>query len=294
MSEALDALIALLDLETLEETIFLGQSRDYSQGNLFGGHVLAQALAAAYKTIPDGRLCHSFHSYFIRAGDFNKPVRYEVDILRDGRSLSTRQVNAYQDDKCIFCMNASFAIEETGFEHHKPMPRVGKPLKYMSEVERARRYKFLIPKKYQEVATADKPIINRDIKPVNPLRPKKRKPIRNRWCKANGQSDASNQALQHCLLAYASDMGIIGTGMMPHGVHFISPKIQAASIDHSMWFHHPVDMNEWHLFHMTSPVASNAKGLNFAHFYRQDGSLVATCTQEGLMRVKPKPKDTEA
>lgn len=290
MSKALDALVELLELKPLGDDQFEGRSRDYGQGNLYGGHVLAQALKAAYQTVGEDRLCHSLHSYFIRPGDFTKPVTYVVDRLRDGRSLSTRQVNAYQEGKSIFCMNTSFAVDEPGYEHQKPMPRVGKPTRYISEVERARRFKFLIPKKYREIATEDKPITNRDIKPINPLRPQKRKPIRNRWCKANGQTNPQDQALQQCLLAYASDMGFISTAMMPHGVHYISPKIQAASIDHSIWFHHPVDMNDWHLFHMTSPVASKGKGLNFAHFYHKDGQLVASCTQEGLMRVKPKPK----
>lgn len=287
MNAALKNLIKLFDLIEIDKGHYQGASRDYGQGRLFGGHVLAQALSAAYYTVPETQLCHSLHAYFINAGDHSEPVLYKIDELRLGKRFSTRQINAIQSGKTIFCMNASFQIDEGGFEHQADMPNVGEPEQWFSDYELAHKVQDKIPERIRPFVLAERAIEAREVNPVNPFNPEVRKPERFKWFRVNGRLDTFNQRLQQCLMAYASDMSLMGTGLLPHGYTYWSPKIQAASIDHSMWFHRPIDFSQWHLYHMHSPVASNAKGLNIGHMYTKSGELAVSMAQQGLQRFRP-------
>jgi acyl-CoA thioesterase-2 len=283
--DVLEELIALLALEKLEEDLFRGQSQDLGWGTVFGGQVLGQALSAASQTVSPDRPVHSLHGYFLRPGDVSIPVVYEVDRIRDGGSFTTRRVVAIQRGKPIFNMSASFQIVEPGLEHQTPMPNVPGPDGLMSERELAEKIAAKIPSPMREMATAQRPIESRPVAPSNPLKPDKRPPERQVWYRAMRALD-DNPALHNALLAYASDFNFLTTALQPHGVSWLSPQMQVTSLDHAMWFHRPLRMDEWLLHVMESPWAGGARGLVRGHFYNQQGQLVASTVQEGLMRER--------
>lgn len=283
MRSVLQELIALLALERIEENLFRGPSQDLGWGRVFGGQVLGQALSAAAQTVPAERLVHSLHGYFLRPGDVNRPVIYEVERLRDGRSFTTRRVSAIQKGRAIFTLSASFQVQEEGFEHHAPMPDVPGPEELLSEIELVHRIADQIPKVFLKQALAERPIEMRPVNPSNPLNPKVRPPERAVWYRVPCQLE-DNPALHRYLLAYASDFHFLGTAMQPHGVSWLQPHMQVASLDHAMWFHRPFRMDDWLLQVIESPSASGARGLVRGRFYTRDGVLVASSTQEGLMR----------
>ena len=284
-------LVSLLDLERIEMNLFRGQSPDDGVKRVFGGQVIAQALVAAYRTI-ENRVCHSLHSYFIRPGDPNVPILYEVDRARDGKSFTTRRVVAIQHGEQIFNLAASFQVPETGFVHQSPMPATKMPDELKSEDELRAMAKDHIPKEFQKQFARPRPI---ELKPVDPrqmISPAKTEPKKQMWLRSRGQIDPNNIALQQCLLAYASDMGILDTATKPHGVNWFTGGVQMASLDHSMWFHEPFDISDWLLYTMDSPSASGARGFNRGEVFTQSGKLVASVTQEGLMRPRePKFKN---
>ncbi|CAM3456252.1 acyl-CoA thioesterase II [Parendozoicomonas haliclonae] len=286
MSKVLDELLSLLQLEKIEETIFRGQSQDLGFGNVFGGQVIGQSLSAAKQTVEEDRGLHSFHCYFLRPGDANKPIVYEVDQSRDGRSFTTRRVVAIQNGKPIFNIALSFQQQEEGFEHQYPeMPDVTPPEEVDSELDRIRAIASVIPDNLRDKLTCDKPI---DIRPVNMpdiLKPEAMEPVRYVWMKANG-SLPDDIRVHKYLLAYASDFNFVTTSLNPHGINFWHPSLKVASIDHAMWFHKDFRMDEWVLYSIDSPVARGGRGFVRGQFFNQKGELIASAAQEGLIRRK--------
>ncbi len=283
MQPKLAELLELLRLERIEHNLFRGQSQDLGWGQVFGGQVLGQALSAAEQTVPEGRVVHSLHGYFLRPGDVARPIVYDVDRIRDGKSFTTRRVVAIQGGKAIFNMAASFQIAEEGFDHQDPMPEAPEPDQFLSEVDLARRFIERIPAPMREMATAERPIEIRPVDPINPLKPKPGPPNRMVWYRT---ADAlpDDPSTHQYLLAYASDFHFLTTAMRPHGVSWLTPGMQVASLDHAMWFHRPFRMDEWLLYVVDSPSASGARGLARGRFFDRRGRLVASTMQEGLMR----------
>ncbi|WP_433263555.1 acyl-CoA thioesterase II [Actinosynnema sp. CS-041913] len=279
----LDRLVALLDLERIEENIFRGVSPAESPVRVFGGQVAGQALVAAGRTVPPERRVHSLHSYFIRPGDPTVPIVYEVDRIRDGRSFTTRRVVAVQHGKAIFTLSASFQLDEPGMEHFEPVPSVPSPDSLPTYAESAAGY-------LQKVGMArlPRPI---DIRYVTepPWRAREDGPGEARsqvWMRADGKLP-DDDMLHVCVLAYASDMTLLDSILVRHGVYWGTDKVLGASLDHAMWFHRRFRADEWFLYDCESPSASGARGLATGRVYSSDGRLVATVVQEGLLRVLP-------
>lgn len=288
MSNVMQEVLDLLDLETIEKGLFRGQSRNFFGKNVFGGQVLGQALMAAGRTV-DGRLPHSLHGYFLRAGDVNAPIVYQVENIRDGKSFCTRNVKGIQHGENIFLMSASFAMPEEGLEHQVPMPEVEGPDGLPSEHELRLKVAPLIPERIRDVFIRERPVELRPFDPVNPFAPAKKEPRRYHWMKA--QSRLPDDPLLHmCILAFASDYALMSTAMLPHGVSFMQNNMQAASLDHAMWFHRDFRIDEWLLYDMDAPNASASRGMNFGRIFTRDGKLVATVAQEGLMRLREVPE----
>ncbi|KOC89940.1 acyl-CoA thioesterase II [Winslowiella iniecta] len=285
MSQALQNLLDLLNLEKLEEGLFRGQSEDLGLRQVFGGQVVGQALYAAKQMVPADRLIHSFHSYFLRPGDSQKPIIYDVETLRDGNSFSARRVSAIQNGQPIFYMTASFQSPETGYEHQNSMPQVTGPENLPSETDIARQLAEFIPEKAREKFLAEKPLEIRPVKFHNPLQGHVDQPERQVWFRANGQMPEDIRVHQY-LLGYASDFNFLPVALQPHGKGFLESGMQVATIDHSMWFHRPFDLNQWLLYNVVSTSASGARGFVRGEFYTQDGTLVATAVQEGVMRLR--------
>jgi acyl-CoA thioesterase II len=287
MSKVLDELVQLLALERIEEDLFRGQSQDLGWGTVFGGQVLGQALSAAVQTVPAERHVHSLHAYFLRPGDVSKPIVYDVDRIRDGGSFTTRRVVAIQSGKPIFNLAASFQTHEPGFEHQRAMSVAPPPESVPTERELYASFGDRSPK--WQAKSPERPFELRLIEaPDDPISPSKREPNRRQWMRAIGKLP-DNPALHAYLLAYVSDFAFMTTALLPHGVTGFTKGMQVASLDHVMWFHHPVRVDEWLLYEMDSPAASGARGLARGSIYTADGKLVASTAQEGLMRMR-KPK----
>ncbi|NOY28037.1 MAG: acyl-CoA thioesterase II [Oligoflexia bacterium] len=283
MSKVLTELVALLALERIEENLFRGQSQDLGWGAVFGGQVLGQALSAAEQTVPADRACHSLHAYFMRSGDASRPIVYEVDRIRDGHSFTTRRVRAVQGGKAIFSLSSSFHLTEPGFHHQDPMPQAPDPESLRSDVELARMVADMLPAGLRERATADRAIDIRPVSPTNPMAPEVRPPHKQVWFRANGPL-ADDPKLHRYLLAYASDFHFLVTSLLPHGVSWLTPGMQVASLDHAMWFHRPFRMDQWLLHQIDSPSAGGARGLVRGRVFDQSGQLVVSTMQEGLIR----------
>jgi len=280
-------LVDLLDLEQIDENIYRGQNYKTPWGRVFGGQVRAQAVHAARRTVPEDRLLHSLHGYFILAGDINVPIIFQVDTIRDGRSFTTRRVVAVQKGKAIFNLAASFQIAEKGFEHQISMPNVPSPQALISDREWAAKYKKELPDLYKRYQV-DRPIDFRPVERFDPLNPKKQRPFRHIWLKAK-DTLPDDQRIHKEVLAYASDYNLMGTSLLPHRANFQIKLMQMASLDHAMWFHHDIKMDDWLLYSLDSPAASNSRGFNRGNFFNQEGKLVASVVQEGLIRLR-KPK----
>lgn len=288
MTNVMQEVLDLLDMETIESGLFRGESRNIVGKNVFGGQVLGQALMAAGRTC-EGRLAHSLHGYFLRAGDTRAPIVYQVERIRDGKSFATRNVKALQHGEIIFIMSASFAVAEDGLEHQQPMPQVEGPEGIPSETELRQKIAPMIPEKVREAFARERPIEIRPINPVNPFAPQKQEAKRFHWMRAQNRLP-DDPLLHQCVLAFASDFALMGTAMLPHGVSFMQNNLQAASIDHAMWFHRPFRIDEWLLYEMDAPNASSSRGMNRGLIYSQDGRLVASTAQEGLMRLREVPE----
>jgi acyl-CoA thioesterase-2 len=284
MQAALAELLQLLAPERLEINLFRGASRDIGNPQVFGGQVLGQALRAAYATVAD-RAVHSLHAYFLRRGDFRAPIVYEVDRSRDGHSFSSRRVVAIQHGEQIFHMAASFHVAEPGLTHQIDMPDVPPPeqlpdLRELLEAQRAP-----LPPALARFAGRYSPFEFRPVGTPSLLISQRELPRQNVWFRAADSLDEDAQ-LHACLLAYVSDYHLLTTAMRPHGYTMASPDIVVASIDHAMWFHRPVRVDEWLLYSIESPAAAGARGFARASVFTREGVLVASTTQEGLMRVK--------
>ncbi|HYJ80018.1 MAG TPA: acyl-CoA thioesterase II [Longimicrobiaceae bacterium] len=285
--QPLDLLLELLDLERLELNLFRGFNRDIGSGRVFGGQVLAQALVAAGRTV-EGRTAHSLHGYFMLPGDLETPVVYQVDRIRDGRSFTTRRVLALQQGREIFTMTCSFHVAEEGIEHGAPMPQVPQPEELPRELDLVRAMADLIPERLRGVYTQDRPIDFRPVDPVNPFAPDRRPPLKYLWFRAEG-SMPDDPILHQAVLAYASDYGLLGTALYPHGLSFMQRGVQAASLDHAVWLHRPFRVDDWLLYAIDSPAAAGARGFTRGSLFTRDGALVASTAQEGLLRP-PRPE----
>jgi acyl-CoA thioesterase-2 len=283
MHPVLADLIRLLELERIEDNIFRGDSRDIGSAQVFGGQVLGQALSAAQHTVED-RIAHSLHAYFLRRGDMKAPIIYEVDRARDGGSFSTRRVVAIQHGRPIFNLAASFQIVEPGIEHQAAMPDVPGPegLRDISEV--ADTVNEQLPQKMRRFLTEKRPFEFRPVSTPHFIDPKPQQPSKAIWIKAADELPP-NHALHQNLLAYVSDYELLGTATLPHGLPFGRGKVIMASLDHALWFHQPVRVDEWFLYSMDSPSACGARGFARGQVFAQDGELLASTAQEGLIRV---------
>ena len=286
MPRVLDDLVTLLSLERIEENLYRGQSQDLGWGTVFGGQVVGQALSAAARTVPPERLVHSLHAYFLRPGDVTRPIVYDVDRIRDGSSFTTRRIVAIQGGRPILNMSASFQLVEPGFEHQDAMPEAPPPGSLPTEQERAARAASRLPPALVARATAERAFEMRSTDPdEDPFRPTPRPARRMVWMRAVGRLP-DDPALHRYLLAYASDFSFVTTSLLPHGVNFLSPGMQIASLDHVMYFHRPLRCDEWLLYLIESPAAHGARGLVRGSFFSEDGRLVASTAQEGLIRQR--------
>jgi acyl-CoA thioesterase II len=282
----IEEVLALLDLEAIEVNIFRGLSPNDRMQRVFGGQVLGQALMAATRTV-EGRVCHSLHAYFLRAGDPKTPILYEVDQSRDGASFTSRRVVAIQHGKQIFTLAASFQTVEEGFEHQSAMPKAPDPESLPTEAELRSKIIEQLPEQARAWFLKPRPIEMRHVEPTNFLKPEKRPPNQMVWFRATGQLP-DDYALQQCVLAYASDTTLLDTALRPHRISWFDNSVQMASLDHAMWFHRPFRADEWLLYVQDSPSASGARGFNRGEIYKRDGTLVASVVQEGLMRKRTK------
>ena len=289
MDPILEDLIRLLELERIEDNIYRGQSRDIGSAQVFGGQVLGQALTAASYTV-EKRDVHSLHAYFLRRGDMQAPIVYEVDRARDGGSFSNRRVVAIQHGRPIFNMAASFQVAESGLEHQFRMPQVAGPdgLPDVTDIPAAELAQ--IPAKMHRFLTAKRPFEFRLVEPMDLSVPRRAAPFQYLWLKT---VDAlpEDPDLHRNILAYVSDYQLLSTATAPHGIRFGVDDVRMASLDHAMWFHRPFRVDEWMLYSMDGPSASGARGLARGQFFTADGTMVASTTQEGLVRVRDRDAD---
>jgi acyl-CoA thioesterase II len=283
MNQLLEDLIQVMTLERLELDLFRGESRDIGSPQVFGGQVLGQALMAATATV-EQRVVHSLHAYFLRRGDFNAPIVYEVDRARDGNHFSTRRIVAIQHGAQIFNMSASFQSAEDGLQHQLPMPQVPPPEALPDLPSYARDLALCLPTSVRRLLEKKRPFEFRPVEPPGFPLPQKSAPLKNIWFRAVDELP-NDEALHRCLLAYVSDFNLLEAAMMPHGLSMTAPQLMVASIDHAMWFHRDVRVDDWLLYAIDSPSASNARGFTRGSLFARDGRLVASTAQEGLLRV---------
>ena len=279
----LEDLLNLLSLEKIEQGLYRGNSQNLGLPQVFGGQVIGQALSATKDTLSTPRPVHSLHSYFLRPGDASCPIVYDVENLRDGRSISTRRVKAIQHGKPIFFMTASFHDEAEGLEHQAAMPSVEGPENLNSTRERivelAKTENVPVPDRFQQQS----PIAIKPVESFNVLKPEATKPFRHVWMKTRGLLPDDPRVHKY-LLAYASDMAFLPVAGQPHGISFFSKNYQMATIDHSMWFHRDFRFDDWLLYEIESPTATNQRGYVTGRFFDRKGRLVASTAQEGVMR----------
>lgn len=280
MRLSVDELVALLSVERVSTHSFIGPTRDLGWGQVFGGLVLGQALAAADETVPETRLCHSLHGYFLRPGVLTEPIRYTVEAIRDGGSFTTRRVTAWQRGEAIFGLAASFHVAEDGFDHQEAMPATTPPEELLSEAELMARAKS--PGSWDR-RSAERAVTICPVNPMDPRHPEARPPHRQVWYRGSDELP-SDPRLHRRLLAFVSDSHFMTTSMQPHGVSWATAGIQCASLDHTLYFHRAFTLSEWLLYDVHSPSASGSRGLVRGAFYTRDGRLVASAIQEGLIR----------
>jgi acyl-CoA thioesterase-2 len=295
MTSPVSELIELLSLERLEDNLFRGQSRDIGTKYVFGGQVLGQALSAAQATldsVQDVRAAHSLHAYFLRAGDIEHPIVYDVDRTRDGGSFSVRRVTAIQHGKPIFVLAASFQVDEEGAEHQVPMPQVPMPEDVAAPAPLSAEALAKLPSKVQRWLSRMGPFEFRPIYPRDELNPPKRPPLQQVWFRLSERVGDAPE-LHRALLAYASDFHLLGTTTFPHGISYYQPNVQMASLDHALWFHRPFRADDWLLYSIDSPSAQGARGLARGQVFDREGRLVASTTQEGMIRVLDAQRTTQ-
>jgi len=282
--QSVKELIQLLTLEQLEDNIFIGQNYQAPWGRVFGGQVLAQSLHAAYQTVPEERVAHSMHGYFILGGDLNVPITYEVDTIRNGGSFTTRRVVALQNGNAIFNMAASFQIKQKGVDHQINMPNLILPDSLTTSLEQIEKIKHTNPKDYHRL----KLIIPNEFqfKPVERITSQLAKdgpPFNNVWIRTSDKV-VTDLPMQQQLLAYVSDYNLLTTSTLPHREELNKGNTFYASLDHALWFHRDFNLEDWLLYTMDSPSASNSRGFSRGSIFNKKGVLVASVAQEGLMR----------
>jgi acyl-CoA thioesterase-2 len=282
MSSALDELLRILDLEELEVNLFRGRSPQDMRIRVFGGQVAGQALVAAGRTV-EGRTVHSLHAYFLRPGDPQVPIVYQVDRIRDGKSFTTRRVVAIQHGEAIFILSASFQRPEEGPAHGMPMPAVPPPESLPTTEERMAPLKDQLHPEVWKWITRERPIETRSVTDHNPFRPVAREPRQLVWIRADGRLP-DTPLLHQTVVAYASDLMLLDTATLPHAIAWNDPSYVMASLDHAMWFHRDFRADEWLLYVQESPAAHGARGFTLGHIFRRDGQIVASVAQEGLVR----------
>jgi acyl-CoA thioesterase-2 len=289
MSAAVQELLAILDLEKLEHNLYRGRSPKESWQRVFGGQTIAQALVAAQRTVEPDRHVHSLHGYFMRPGDTTVPIVYEVDRIRDGGSFTTRRVVAIQHGHAIFSLEASFQVDETGLEHQLPMPRdIPRPETLKSQNEILKAYGDKVPEGIRRYWERDRPIEMRPVILEHYTSREKLAPEQNIWIRTTGPVPA-DRALRAAVLAYLSDMTLLDTSTFAHGRAIFDRDIQAASLDHAMWFHREHALDGWLLYTQDSPSTQGARGFTRGALYAEDGTLIASVTQEGLIRLRNQP-----
>ena len=278
-------LIDLLSLEPIDSHTFSGESVSIGSSIVFGGQVLAQAVHAAYETIQEDRFLNSLHSYFLEAGDLQKPIRYHVAEMRNGGSFSTRRVTASQDDKTIFILAASFHKKEDSFEHQIEMNSdLKQPEELLSWVEMVEKFGPMMSNSLRSFLSIERPI---DFKPVhvpNPTKPENSKPVEEVWFKLKGNIPKMDIPLKHQILTYISDYNVLNAAFKPNAEQYSFANTMTASLDHSMWFFREFDFNDWMLFSAESPSVYGARGLAKGNIFNRKGQLIASFAQEGLMR----------
>ncbi len=282
--QSLQKVIELLDLEEIEQNHYLATSPNEGWQRVYGGQVIGQALVAAAKTVAAERRAHSLHGYFLRAGDTEIPILYKVDRIRDGRSFTTRQVVAVQNGEAIFAMSISFQVAEDGLSHQFPMPDAPDPDSLPDEEELRAGQAEAWPDAMQGSFERSSAIQIRHVDPLDLYAPAVAPPHQMCWMRSR-QPLPEDPRLHQCVLAYLSDWSLLDTATRPHGVSYLQDEVQMASLDHAMWFHRPFRADEWLLYVQDSPAASGARGFNRGLIYNQAGDLVASTTQEGLMRL---------
>lgn len=284
MSRLTQELVSLLTLEKLEEDIFRGQSRNIVGKRVFGGQVLGQALRAASHTTD--RPAHSMHAYFLFGGDVNAPIVYEVDRLRDGKSLVSRQVRAIQNGRTIFTAMISFAHLEEGLEYQHPEPQYPAPETLANEQQIKEKMVRFIPENVRASFMRERDVELRPVQDVTRFfNPKPESPFYAHYVRTHDKVDQDDLALHQAIVAFYSDFTLMTTALRPHGLSYVSPNLQCASIDHAIYFHKPVKVDEWVLYDMEATVTANSRGLNYGKMW-QNGQLVCSTVQEGLMRVR--------
>ncbi|MBB4078648.1 acyl-CoA thioesterase-2 [Lewinella aquimaris] len=278
-------LLSLLDLERLEVNLFRGESRSVGNARVFGGQVLAQALAAAMRTVPEDRFVHSLHGYFVLPGDLDVPIVFEVDRIRDGGSFTTRAVKAIQNGQAIFHLTSSFQLDQEGFDHQIEMPEVLPPEELVSYEGMARQFGDTLPSNIKKILSIERPLEFRPVEFLNPFAHEKYAPTRNVWLRTRGEMSADRR-LQALVLAYTSDYNLLTTALLPHGRATDYRNLQMASLDHAMWFHRSFRVDDWLLYSMDSPSASGARGFTRGNIFDLSGKLVASVVQEGMLREK--------
>ncbi|XOZ32499.1 acyl-CoA thioesterase [Halomonadaceae bacterium KBTZ08] len=284
MEEVTRKLVGLLDVAPLGDDHFSGESDDLGFPNVFGGQVLGQGLMATSRTV-EGRLAHSMHAYFLRPGNPHRGIDYEVQRVRDGGSFTVRRVIARQDEREILTAMVSFQASEEGFEHQLEAPSAPEPEGLTSEQALREQVRHLIPEERREQMMKERAIDIRPVDPTDPINPEPGDPYRQSWFRARGPLP-DDPVLHRAILAYASDFGLLATSMRPHGVGFSTPGMQVASLDHAIWFHRPLQLDDWLLYNMDSPSASSGRGMNRGTLFNRAGELVASVAQEALVRQR--------
>lgn len=283
-NNTVEELLQFMELEPLEVNLFRGESRDIGTSRVFGGQVLAQSVIAATRTVDEGMI-HSLHAYFLRAGDASAPIVYDVDRNRDGRSFKSRRVVAIQHGRPIFTMAASFQLQQEGLEHQFEMPVVPMPEDLSSESDIPEESLHQVPQLLRRWFTRTGPFDFRPVIKTDVFNPHPQPPFSNIWFRLTGKIDVP-ESMHRALMAYASDFHLIGTATLPHGISFIQEGLTMASLDHAMWFHRPVRVDDWLLYSCDSPSSSGGRGLARGSIYDRSGNLVASVAQEGMIRVK--------
>ena len=291
MSSAMQELLDILDLEKLEHNLYRGRSPKVDWQRVFGGQTIAQALVAAQRTVEPDRHVHSLHGYFMRPGDTKVPIIYEVDRIRDGGSFTTRRVVAIQHGQAIFSLEASFQTDEVGLEHQVPMPRdVAAPDTLLSQRQLLGKFGETVPDGIKRYWERDRPIEMKPVMLEHYTSREKLEPKQNIWIRTTGPVPA-DRTIQAAVLAYLSDMTLLDTTTFAHGRAIFDRDIQAASLDHAMWFHRSHPLDDWILYTQDSPSTQGSRGFTRGMLFARDGTLIASVAQEGLIRLRTKPAD---